>query len=221
MPAEILKAGNLRTCSFGFDWSRSGSFHLSEFLRLPLLDFLVRHVYHPNIPLYQSADPTNLVSQTSEPAPLKPVYGYNYFLNPHRNITSNETQNYHYRCFDRLRTVLSANEVNKVFVLADYHNKPYSEFLHEPTLILYYLDELLTEQSIHNYQLCLIKIRLNDDVNGMFNLNTHFISNNIRFHSLSMSRCLDEPIVRVHAYRLIADRIFHRDNRQLILWKPL
>lgn len=218
VPAEILKASNLRTCSFGFDWSRSGSFHLREFLQLPLNDFLVRHVFQPNIPLFQPEDPMRQVSLTSEPLHIRPIYGYTYFLNPHRYIHSDDTKSYHLRCFRRMRTVIFAKNVKKVFVLADYQNKSHASFLHDPLLILRYLNNLFIQHNIENYILNLIRIRLIDDSPSTFDFSSNTISSHLHSHLVTFSQIYDDPAVRTHAYRLIAKRILHPHNSHLALW---
>ena len=58
LAAEILKAGDMRSCTYGFDWVRSGSFFVKEFLNIPTSLFIEKYVKQPCIPLKQNEDPT-------------------------------------------------------------------------------------------------------------------------------------------------------------------
>lgn len=138
MPAELLKASHLRTCSFGFDWFRSGSFFIEEFLKRPLTLFLETYVYNPCVPLRQnipSGTDASLI-HTIEPSPIEPLYGYRYLYNPHRDLCDPETKHYFYRAFDRLKNVIVDDNILKRYVLADYTNKEFAIHLDKtPALI--------------------------------------------------------------------------------------
>ena len=137
MPAEIIKSLGLRRCTYGFDWFRSGSFFIEEFLRLPLPSFLERYVMNPCIPLRQENgyDNNGAILDTVEVRPVSSSYGYNYLYNPHRLLNRVETSGYFERSFTRLKQVWQDNSVMKRFIMADYVNKEHASFLHDSTEI--------------------------------------------------------------------------------------
>ena len=123
--AEILKACNLRFCTFGFDWFRSGSFHHSLFFRMNLKDFLNFQVNNISIPLRQTENPEKLSNITSEYSELKQLYGYNVLYNPHRAYNKNSFR-YYKRAFERLALRLNKNKKEfkePTLLMADYLNK--------------------------------------------------------------------------------------------------
>ena len=142
VPAEILKAGQLRKCSYGFDWARSGSHHLRDFLQLNHEVFMQKHIYTPSVPLTQPVDPSTSILNTVEPEAYSPLYGYPYYYNPHRNLYLEETHDYLDRCFFRTREVFENHNRKKILILADYINKAGAIFLNKTGLISEYLDDL-------------------------------------------------------------------------------
>ena len=125
LSAEILKACNLRFCTFGFDWFRSGSFHHSLFFKLDLKDFLKFHVNNLSAPLRQRSNPEQQDNKTSEVEGLKQVYGYNVLYNPHKNYNK-YSFDYYERSFRRLTLRLDSNSPefkSPIFLMADYLNK--------------------------------------------------------------------------------------------------
>ena len=219
VPAEILKACNLRTCTFGFDWSRSGSFHLNEFLRLPLREFLANHVFNPNIPLVQQNIPCKSSLNTSELAPIIPVYGYNYFFNPHRDISNPATREYHTRSFERLQRILYCKEVAKIFVIADYTNKQNANFLDSHLGISEHLKNLFVQAGINNYIINQIRITLLEGNSRHFGVDTQGINTKSYLHRIYAHKLLDEPELRGHMYRLLGNRIFGCRISENQLWR--
>lgn len=131
VPAEILKASGLRTCTFGFDWFRSGSFFVEQFLDIPLALFLDKYVANPCIPLRQvlPLPPQAIAPHTIEPSAISPLYGYNYLYNPHRVLDDPLTVSYYERSFGRLRQAIGDASALKKYIIADYVNKQHAVHL--------------------------------------------------------------------------------------------
>jgi hypothetical protein len=128
--AELLKALELRSCSYGFDWCRSGSYEHKDFLRLGAKAFFHRNVVNPALRLRQSSSPHSSPTKTSEVVQIKPIYGYPYTYNPHRALNSKADLDYLARCFDRLDDRLWHAPAKPItIILSDYTNKPgYTHF---------------------------------------------------------------------------------------------
>lgn len=205
MPAEILKAGRLRTCSYGFDWARSGSHHLKDFLELDHEIFMQKHIYTPSVPLTQPVDPSTTILNTVEPEIYRPLYGYPYYYNPHRNLYLDETSNYLNRCFLRTREVFDNQSTTKVLLLADYINKAGASFLDKTTLILNYLKELLGSRKDI---ICLVlRIELTKSYSTEpFCLVEHGITN-VSLIRVRFSAALDDPLLRPRIYKKISQYI--------------
>ncbi len=221
VPAEILKACYLRTCTFGFDWCRSGSYHLQEFFRLGVNDFLLRHVYSPNIPLTQLDEPAHIATFTAEPTPAKPLYGFQYFLNPHRNIREPSTLEYHQRAFGRLAKVVYSKGVRKVFLLADYMNKRGSTFLLCPIEISEFVTKELHSAGVQNYSLKLIRFCLDDTDKHPILIQMNSIHPLSRLYTVKLDPVLDDPDIRKHMYRLVGKSAFAADLANATLWSDM
>ena len=94
VPAEILKAADMRSSTLGFDWFRSGDYFISEFFNSDVEEFIVQHVIKPSIALRQCQNPNMLINQTAELEVLKPNFGFNYLYNPHRSYAENTNLEY-------------------------------------------------------------------------------------------------------------------------------
>ena len=57
--AELLQALELRTCSYGFDWSRSGSLEHKDFLKQGSSEFFKTRVMNPVMRLNRYRHHTN------------------------------------------------------------------------------------------------------------------------------------------------------------------
>ena len=125
LAAEILKACNMRFCTLGFDWFRSGSYHHSMFFRQKLNNFLKYQVYNLSAPLRQIIDPNKTPSKTSEIKRIEQLYGYDVLYNPHRKYDHQSFQ-YFKRAFQRLDHRLNSNSKEfsqPTLLMADYINK--------------------------------------------------------------------------------------------------
>lgn len=209
VPAEILKASSMRSCTYGFDWFRSGGYFIKQFLKLDLHHFLHRYVYNPCIPLSQLSQPSLSSVHTAEPSPIEAVYGFPYLYNPHRDYSEQSTRDYFYRCFERLDLVLSSDQ-SFIFVIADYTNKPGAVFLDRGALILKFLEEsfnISRFKFLKPFHIFMIRISL-EDIDGSFiSYETQFVS---EYSSILTFRCpsyMDDPSIRSSLYRYIGRRI--------------
>ena len=223
VPAEILKASGLRTCTFGFDWFRSGSFFIEEFLRLPLEYFLHAYVYNPCLPLRQLVKPENKNFCTVEPSAVKQCFGFPYLYNPHRFLGSPSTKEYFSRSFARLHAVLNCPLTSKIFLLADYINKPDASFLDDHALIAEQLVQLLGMHSISG-DLYLIRIEISGRESFSIRCEEILASaekSNLRAFlcNVSINFSLDDESVRSHTYRKIGSQLF-KQNLSSGLWNP-
>lgn len=122
--AELLKALDVRVCTYGFDWCRSGALEHKDFLRLGAEKFFEKHVKSPIVRLKQISSPYLSPTKTTELDQVKPLYGYQYTYNPHRDLNLNKDLDYLRRCFLRLDTRISEGLKNPfVVLLSDYTNK--------------------------------------------------------------------------------------------------
>lgn len=218
----MLKAARLRKCTLGFDWCRSGAHHISEFLRLPLAEFLAIHVYRPNIPLCQKEDPESLTLNTAEPVILKPVYGFSYLFNPHRDIRKDSTLKYHERSFRRLELAIRDGEVHKIFIIADYENKESATFLESPLIIAKYIEKEIESSGVRRYSLAIIRFYLDEAQcrNNLMLIEQERLSDTSVLHRVKINSLLDEPYLRSKMYRLAAKQIFPIALRHGNLWSP-
>ena len=63
--AEILKAGRLRDCTYGFDWVRSGGYFIFKFFEMEHELFIDKYVVDPCVPLLQNENPALRADLTS------------------------------------------------------------------------------------------------------------------------------------------------------------
>lgn len=133
LSAEILEACDLRFCTFGFDWFRSGSYHHSLFFKLNLQDFLKFQVNNLSAPLRQRSNPEQQDNRTSELEELKHIYGYNILYNPHKNYNKKSFV-YYERSYSRLALRLDSNSpkfTSPIFLMADYLNKDHYVYFND------------------------------------------------------------------------------------------
>jgi len=222
VPAELLKASHLRTCSFGFDWFRSGSFFIEEFFRLPLTSFLERYVYNPCIPLRQNipAGTDASLFHTIEPFPIEPLFGYNYLYNPHRELCAPETRTYFYRAFKRLRKVLVDEPVLRRYVVADYTNKAFGSHLNKSEALIEWFVSLSQLYDLSG-ELYIVRMELNPS--KVFDVDVKECSYSERFRvficGISYWKDLDNEESRVYVYQKIGRTIFGAIPRNR-LWEP-
>ncbi len=160
LPAEILKSADLRHCTYGFDWFRSSSFYIEQFLSIDVDLFLEKYVYEISLPLCQTEAPSKLNSFTSEPNHVDPLFGYSFLYNPHRDYSLQDTFSYFSRSFHRLATTIKDPFVHKVILLVDYVNKPHYSFLENPRRIYSWLVSRLVASGIENYRILIVRINL-------------------------------------------------------------
>ena len=216
IPAEILKAANLRRCSFGFDWSRSGYIHLKRFLGSSTDEFLETVVLNPNIPLCQPTTPDNTNMLTVEPAPIVPMYGFPYFYNPHRDLYDPSTVTYFRRAFQRMRTVIDDLTVHKVYILSDYTNKHAYTFFNEPIEVLRKVTRLIETRGKDH--VLMVRVSINNSLEA-----PHIISEDYSTSSklviCQTPEVYDQLELRKFLYRYIGQWIASQYST-LPLWSP-
>ncbi|WP_115071185.1 DUF1796 family putative cysteine peptidase [Synechococcus sp. UW179B] len=217
VPAEILKASGLRTCSFGFDWARSGSVHLQNFMSMELSSFLDCNVFRPCIELQQWLSPTDSSVNTGDVRPRTIKYGFQYYYNPHRDLRLKKTHEYLRRSFSRLGSVMTDKSCEKVFVLSDYINKQHCEFLDKKD-ISEFLEETL-DPVIGDYSIVIIRIRLINDISYRDMMVTKDRKGDrIQLFTVELPQSSDEESVRSHTYRLIGKKVFGNVSND-VLWR--
>ena len=112
----ILKWTNLRRFSYPLDWTRSGSAHLEDLFRLKPDEYFFKHISTPNIQLVSDAPPSVQNNSTSSLSINLPVYGYNYFFNPHK--VPSALKRHSQRCLERFASVTSRTDVYLNFLMA-------------------------------------------------------------------------------------------------------
>lgn len=221
VPAEILKAGGLRTCTYGFDWFRSGGIYVKHFLETDIDTFLKFHVYNPSILLEQCNNPETIKNNTTELQRADPIYGYPYLYNPHRNLHSKATRDYFKRSFIRLKNAIQNESLKKEFILADYTNKLHASFLNSWERICEFLAKTICNAEVKNFSISIIRISLamyDHDARERSHwkkyltkkYNKEIMINGIkcRYFEYSIHSNLDLEEIRKHTYRLIAKQIF-------------
>lgn len=221
VPAELLRTGSLRTCTFGFDWLRSGFHHIYDFINMPLEDFIKIHVERPNIPLFQISNPNDNLTRTAEVEMIKPLCGYPYLYSPHRAYSDQTTHEYLRRCFKRLKHVLYNNKIYKVFILADYTNKEYANHLDSYDEIIEALSTLMIPVvGIESFCISLIRIRLVTNQVGLSEFKVINLGSPGKI-ILEMPDILDAENLRHHTYKSIARSILKPLGQGLSLWQPI
>jgi hypothetical protein len=129
--AGILQSTGLRSCSFPFDWCQSGSIQHKDILQLSPEAFYYRHIHSPAqfFDYYHLSEPDHNGHTLGRMDSIKPIYGYTFFYNPHR--PPGLERDYFLRCLQRFHDICHDSSVKKIFLLADYIDKPGNEFLHD------------------------------------------------------------------------------------------
>ena len=217
VPAEILKASGLRTCSFGFDWARSGSVHLQNFMSMELSSFLDCNVYRPCIELEQWLSPLDSGVNTGEVRPRTTEYGFQYFYNPHRDISLKKTREYLFRSFSRLRSVMADKSCEKVFVLSDYVNKHHCEFLGKKGIPEFIEETLGSVVGI--YSIVIIRIRLVNMISSSdISLTRDGKGDRTQLVTVELPESCDDECIRSHTYRLLGRKVFGNVAKE-VLWR--
>ena len=202
--AEILRISDLRLVTYGFDWVRSGSIHLSQLMSYDINSFIETHVVVPNIRLTQIADPANSSVNTAELNKLSLVYGYEYFYAPHRKLLSANTISYHARTLSRIKDVICKSVLRKCFVLADYLNKDGAITLQQVEQSCSFVRGILDSYSCVKHDLVAIRITLLSENKFYFDVKN---MNGFSLLSVGFPRRLDEPIYRDKVYSLIGKKL--------------
>ena len=129
--AGILLSCDLRTCSYPFDWCQSGSIQHEEVLDLCPHEYYWRHIHNPTLHhRYTILSQPDLNGHTlGRLDPIKPMYGFSFFYNPHR--MPGKEKDYFIRCLRRLQATCRDPAISKIFLIADYMSKPGNTFLED------------------------------------------------------------------------------------------
>ena len=146
--AGILQSCGLRDCSFPFDWCQSGSIQHKDILELTPEAFYYRHIHSPALffDYYHLSEPDSNGNTLGRLDSIKPIYGYPFFYNPHR--PPGLERDYYLRCLRRFHNICLDNNTRKIFLLADYIDKPGSSFLHDANQIQEYIQEHITSRCL-------------------------------------------------------------------------
>lgn len=222
VPAEILKASGLRTCTFGFDWFRSSSYFVEEFFAISLSAFLDKYVTNPCIPLRQilPSSPQDRRFHTIEPTAISPIYGYTYLYNPHRVLYDPQTASYYKRSYGRMRQAISDASAFKRYIVADYINKGHASHLNREEDIIHWFKNLSIIHGLtgefYILRICLTQSRTYavDRVKIYEDLSITIYLCNITYWAE-----LDKEDVRSHVYQKIGKSLFGKINTSH-LWMP-
>ena len=221
IPAEILKTTGLRSCTYGFDWFRSGGYFVQKYLELPTEEFLSRYVYQPCVPMIQPIRPTAEVDSTVEAISINPIYGFNYLYNPHRDYLKDSTKEYFKRAFYRLKKTLENKQIQKNFILADYINKEGYTFLNKYETIIQFLSDVILKsnlKSIEESEIFILRIQLAEEDDRQLQIKKSVyepteknLSIKANIFEISYPNYLDDIDIRNLTYRIIGNRIFKEE----------
>mgnify|MGYP006283063061 CR=1 FL=1 len=222
VPAEILKASGLRTCTFGFDWFRSGSFFVEEFLNISLPCFLDKYVINPCIPLRQMLPSVleSSASHTMEPSVINPIYGYTYLYNPHRVLDDPRTAAYYKRSFDRLRRAIYDSSTFKRYFVADYVNKEHAIHLDSENEIIDWFKRLSLLHGLSG-ELYILRVSLSQSKIYQVERVQRFDDPGMSIYICNVTYWeeLDKEETRFCVYKKLGRDIFGAINNGL-LWRP-
>ena len=211
VPAEILKASGLRTCTFGFDWLRSGSFYIEEFMRMELHCFVERYVANPCIPLRQciSTAINHAHPHTIEPSVIRPLFGYNYLYNPHKDLNDPLTVPYMKRAFSRLKNVIQDKSIIKRYIITDYTNKHHASHISSIPQVVNWFKALCTDNGLTG-ELYIVRITLEPNKIYQIEKNKESDLSGMKIYSISVKywQDLDNKECRTSAYRKLGRFIF-------------
>lgn len=211
IPAGILDALGVRRHTYGFDWCRSGSYHLERFLSDELEVFLENEVFRPNHRMRQQVSPSITAYNTGHIGLDSGRYGYGYLYNPHRDINLEETRSYHRRAFARLKKVIHDEVIAKEFLLCDYENKEGYKYFSNPRSDMMWVDSVLQNNGVANYQIHLIRFLLDDAANTSIQHRHESVpaagKRRLSLHNVKISYILDTEEMRGHTYRVVGKSV--------------
>ena len=214
VPAEILKSGNLRNCTYGFDWFRSDFVFWILLMENDLDTFLERYVYNICIPMRQIENPEKKGNKTGEVGKIIPFYGFNYLYNPHRNYESEKTKEYFYRCFMRTRDALENKLIIKEFVLADYTNKDSAIFLDDIECSASKIKNQLKNLGVCKFRITVIRIKLVSRYEKLISF-TKEVKQDYVHYTIIADETLDNELDRDRFYKMISDTCLLRSDTNL------
>lgn len=210
--AEILKEGNLRNCTYGFDWVRSGGYFILKFLEMEHQLFIDKYVVNPCIPLLQNENPSKRADLTVNPEPINPIYGYPYLYTPHRDYNEAKTIEYLVRSFARLAKQLQKNE-ETVFLICDYENKKGCVYLDNWEAFTGKLENAFSiskHYNLNKFHIVFLRINLFDDRIDFCSAKEKAITNLSTLLKVNVPSVLDGESSRIYMYNIISKILAHR-----------
>jgi len=158
LAAGILKAGNLRCCSYPLDWGQSGSTILEDLFILKPNDCYYRHFHQPNRSYYQPGigKKNTCESPYHNLGELIPIYGFPYFYNPHKPL--GQSREYFIRCLQRFQKVVFDDSIIKVFLYAERLDTPAERYFPDDGSHLEFIDGVLRSYVCGDWQCILVSI---------------------------------------------------------------
>ena len=210
--AEILKAGRLRDCTYGFDWVRSGGYFIFKFFEMEHELFIDKYVVDPCVPLLQNENPALRADLTVNPEPINPIYGFPYIYTPHRDYRELETRDYLVRSFTRLANQLKKNE-QTVFLVCDYENKQGCIYLDNWKTIAKRLESIICKSKVYRldrFDIIFLRIKLLNEEIQYCKYEVSTITNLSTLMQIDAPLYLDEKSTRNNLYEIVAKVLTHR-----------
>jgi len=175
--AGILRSCDLRNCSYPFDWCQSGFIQHSEVLKLNPREFYYRHMHNPTMHFeyHELTEPDTIGHTLGKLERVMPRYGFEFFYNPHRK--HGQEIAYFLRCLRRLREVCSDSSVSKVFVLADYIDKPGNTFLSHSHEVAHLVEDNILNNALGKAYCLIFRTKIVD--NNIGNYTYHRITDKV------------------------------------------
>lgn len=153
MSAGILDVGRFRKCSYPLDWGQSGSSILEPLFTYPSDQLYYEFFHSPKIRLSTLRnEQTNSFYAKEE----KPLYGFPYFLNPHR--PQGLSMDYHLRCINRFKSVVSNPLIRKEFLFSDRLDNPGETYFHNITEAVTYIRHIINQHVLGTYNITVCRI---------------------------------------------------------------
>ncbi len=126
------------------------------------IEYYWRHIHNPTRHYNYIAftKPDNNGHTLGRLEPITPIYGYEFFYNPHR--APGKEKDYFVRCLQRLHAICRDSEVAKVFLIADYIQKPGNTFLDDYCAVGSLIQEKILSKVAGNSLVCIHRTKVSD-----------------------------------------------------------
>lgn len=119
--ASLIKGMGLKLESYPLDWAQSGSEIAKELFRLDETAFFWRHIHKPTQLLEQVID-NRILKKDELPThgikPIKSLFGYSWFYNPHSEINEHDNS-YYRRCLTRFKQLIGNHTQDVCCIISD------------------------------------------------------------------------------------------------------